>query len=80
MLTLEDIAAIPKTMLTPADVCSYTGGDPQMLRHQAHKEPQKLGFPVICIGSHVKIPKEGFINYCKYGRREGEGNEGNQRV
>lgn len=31
-------------------------------------DPNKLGFPVIVTGTRVRIPKYGFIHFCKYGR------------
>ena len=68
MKTLEDIERIPKTMLLATDVSPYLETDPGLIRWQAQREPEKLGFPVVVIGSRVKIPKEGFVFYCKFGR------------
>lgn len=65
MTTLTEIEAIPKMILTPQDVADYLSVDPQLIRLQARKEPHKLGFPVIVVGSRTKIPKEGFIKYCR---------------
>jgi len=67
-MTLEDIEKIPKTMLLATDIAPYLGCDDGLIRLQAQKDPSKLGFPVIVMGSRVKIPKEGFIHYCRYGR------------
>ena len=66
--TLEDIEKLDKTMLIATDIAAYLECDDGLIRIQAQSEPEKLGFPVIVMGSRVKIPKEGFINYCKYGR------------
>jgi len=66
--TLEDIEKLPKTMLLATDVSPYLETDPGLIRWQAQREPEKLGFPVIVIGSRVKIPKDGFVFYCKFGR------------
>lgn len=68
MKTLDDIEKIPKEILSPADVADYLDTDPTTLRWQAREEPEKLGFPVIVAKSRVKIPKEGFLYFCRYGR------------
>jgi hypothetical protein len=67
-MTLDDIERIPKPMLLATDVAPYLGCDDGLIRLQAQREPEKLGFPVIVMGSRVKIPKEGFVHYCRYGR------------
>lgn len=66
--TLEDIEHIPKNMLAPNDICEYLEADPQNIRLQAQQDPTKLGFPVSIVGSRVKIPKDAFIFWCKFGR------------
>jgi hypothetical protein len=67
-MTLEEIEAIDKTMLLATDVAPFLECDDGVIRWQAQNEPEKLGFPVIVMGSRVKIPKEGFLFYCRYGR------------
>jgi len=62
-VTLEEIRESGKPMLTPADVAEAMGCDPQFIRVQAHRDPAMLGFPVCVIGSRVKIPREGFLNW-----------------
>lgn len=64
-MTLKDIEALDKEMLTPALVAPILGSDPQTIRMQARERPDLLGFPVICLKSRVKIPKEGFLAYCR---------------
>ena len=41
------------------------GCNPQLLRIQARQCPQALGFPVIVIGNHVKIPRRPFIAFMR---------------
>lgn len=41
------------------------GCNPQLLRIQARDCPKALGFPVIVIGKHVKIPRRAFIAYMR---------------
>ena len=67
-MTLLDIEKNPKTFLLAADISDYLGADPSTIRWQAQNEPEKLGFPVIVAGSRVKIPKDAFVFFCKYGR------------
>jgi hypothetical protein len=69
-MTLEDIEKLNKNMLVAADVAPYLECNPNLIRWQAQEEPEKLGFPVIVAHSRVKIPKEGFVNFCRYGRKE----------
>lgn len=67
--TLDEIEAISSPVLIPRQVAGYLGCSPYGINLAAHNEPEALGFPVIVIGNRVKIPKEGFINFCK-GRKE----------
>ncbi|MDL2293180.1 hypothetical protein LJC60_00955 [Ruminococcaceae bacterium OttesenSCG-928-D13] len=67
-MTLEDIEMIDREVLYAEDVCEYLGANPDVIRWQAHNGPEKLGFPVIVVGRRVKIPKIGFVNYCRHGR------------
>lgn len=66
-LTLADIEAMPQECLTPAQVAPFFGTNPQAIREQARRAPELLGFPVVCLGTRVKIPKVGFIDYIKNG-------------
>lgn len=67
-MDITAIMDINKPMLTCADVAPFLGFDPNSLRLQAREDPSLLGFPVVVAGTRVQIPKEGFINYIKYGR------------
>jgi hypothetical protein len=67
-MTLEDIEKLDKHMLLATDVARYLECNDGLIRYQAQTDPDKLGFPVIVMGSRVKIPKEGFIHFCRYGR------------
>ncbi|WP_418427944.1 hypothetical protein [Anaerotruncus massiliensis (ex Liu et al. 2021)] len=67
-MTLDQIEALDKDMLVPADIYEYLDTDPNTLRWQARNEPEKLGFPVIVTKSRIKIPKDGFVFFCRYGR------------
>ena len=67
-MTLGEIEQLDKEMLTPQDVSEYLQVDPMTIRIQARESPDMLGFPVIICKSRIKIPKAGFVHYCKYGR------------
>lgn len=67
-MTLNDVAANPKDLLNCEDIAPFLSIHPQDIRDQCKRDPSKLGFPVIVCGQRVKIPKEGFIHYIKYGR------------
>lgn len=54
-----------KINLTAKDIAPLLGVDPQQIRLQAHEAPDKLGFPVIVIGTRVKIPCYSFLAYAK---------------
>ena len=62
-MTLDQIKACPRNMLLATDIAKYLECDPNLIRWQAHHEPEALGFPVVVMGSRVKIPKESFIKF-----------------
>ena len=70
-MTLNDIKAINREYLLPREVADVLGTDPQAIRTWAHKCPERMGFPVLCIGSRVKIPKQGFLRYMNGGQIDG---------
>ena len=63
--TLSDLENIDRDWLTAAQIAPILGTDPNLIRWQAHNGPGKLGFPVIVIGSRVKIPKLPFLNFMR---------------
>lgn len=65
-MTLSELAAIDKVFLTPAQIAPVLETDPNLIRWQAHHEPEKLGFRVIVIRSRVKIVKESFLEYMGF--------------
>lgn len=66
--TLEDIEAYPKPFLTADQVAQFLECNPQNIRSQAQADATLLGFPVIVMGSSVRIPRLGFCSYIRYGR------------
>lgn len=64
-MTLDQIEAMTTEVLTPAQVASVLHLDQDTIRGQARECPEWLGFPVICAGSRVKIPREAFLRFMK---------------
>ena len=65
MLTLEDIKAMKKDILIPAEAAQVVGCDPHWIRLAAREHPEWLGFPVIIIRNRTKIPRVAFIKYME---------------
>lgn len=68
-MTLEDIKAIDREFLTPAQVAAVLGCDPQGIRVWARQRPEALGFPVVALAHRTKIPRRAFIAFME-GRRD----------
>ena len=64
-MTLEEIESMDALTLTPAQVASVLNCDPQVVRISAKNRPDLLGFPVICVGNRVKIPRIPFLRFVK---------------
>lgn len=62
---LADIEKIDRDWLTPAQIAPILGTNGNMIRWQAHNEPEKLGFNVIVLGTRVKIPRLAFIRFMR---------------
>lgn len=54
-----------EAFLYAEDVGRFLGLSPQYIRLQARHDPSKLGFPVIVVGSSVRIPRIPFLNFVK---------------
>ena len=66
-MTLQQIEALEKDVLTPEQVAKCLGCDPHFIRLEARQSPERLGFPVICVGTRVKIPRRAFIRFMRGG-------------
>ena len=66
-MTLTDLELFPREWLTAAPIAPVLGTDPNLIRYQAQHRPEKLGFPVVVLGSRVKIPKMPFVNFMRRG-------------
>ena len=65
--TLEDIEAIERETLTCEDISGVLGAKKELLHDQALRCPERLGFPVICYGRRVLVPKRPFLKFMKEG-------------
>ena len=70
-MTLDEIKASDKLILTPADIAPVLGADPQDIRVAAKQRPDMLGFHVCVLGSRVKIPRRAFLNWLEGGCESG---------
>ena len=64
-MTLDEIRSSTKEVLTPADIATVLGADPQDIRLQAKRNPERLGFNVAVIGTRVKVPRLAFIRWME---------------
>ena len=58
---LERIEALPKDMLVPTDICKYLGCSAYTINVATRDGKNPFPFPVIRLGTRVKIPKMPFI-------------------
>jgi len=65
-MTLDEVLASNQVYLKPADIALILRCDPQCIRIQAQRNPEKLGFPAVVIGSRVRIPRIPFLIYMGY--------------
>ena len=64
-MTLDQIAEMTAEVLTPAQVASILHLDQDTIRGQAREAPWLLGFPVICAGNRVKVPRLPFLRFMR---------------
>ena len=62
-MTLDEIKACDKPILTPAEIADVLNCDAQDIRIQARMAPEKLGFPVIVVKTRTKIPRVPFLRF-----------------
>lgn len=64
-MTLEEIRACNKNMLTPGDIAEVIGSDKYSISVQVKKDKEtgknSFPFPTIRIGSRTKIPRLAFL-------------------
>lgn len=66
-MTYQELLDSDKIMLIPEDVTDVLSCKPYSINAQAQADPKKLGFPVCIMGSRVRIPREAFLHWLRYG-------------
>jgi len=68
-MTLQQLDELPREYLTPADIASCFGVDPQDIRYRVWEDRKKkrnsFQFPVEIFGKRIKIPKAAFISFMR---------------
>ena len=72
-MTLNEIENSTKEVLTCQDVAEVLKCNPATLHMQAMEQPRRLGFPVIVMGTRVKIPRKPFLDYMNGGKGPDKG-------
>lgn len=67
-MTIDEMQRSGKEVLTPSEVAQVLGAEPYAINRMARDNPSALGFPVIVIGTRVKIPRRAFLHWMLYGR------------
>ena len=61
-MTLDEMLVSTQPYLNPTDVTAILRCDPQCIRDQAKRAPEKIGFPLVILGNRVRIPRIPFLN------------------
>ena len=62
-MTLEEIRASEKLLLTPEEIAPVIGAHAQSIRAAAREKPELLGFPVTVVGTRTRIPRKPFLRF-----------------
>ena len=64
-MSIAELETMTKETISCSTAAVVIGCNPQLLRIQARQCRQALGFPVIVIGNHVKIPRRPFSAFMR---------------
>lgn len=53
--------------MNSAEVAKIIGCKPDAINAQAQLDPSKLGFPVCVMGHRVRVPRQAFAHWLRYG-------------
>lgn len=67
-MTIDELRNSTRDVLTAEDIAPILRADAHAIRLTARKHPERLGFPVVCIGNRVKIPREPFLRHWTGGQ------------
>ena len=74
-MTLQEIEALPRDMLLPKDICGYIGCAQYAINVATRDGKNPFPFPVIRIGTRVRIPKIPFLKAMRGETFSKEGSE-----
>ena len=69
---LDRIEALPKDMLVPTDIAKYLGCCPYRINVATKDGKNPFPFPVIRMGTRVRIPKMPFVKAMRGELQRGE--------
>lgn len=64
-MTVQEVEKLNTDTLTPEQVASVLGCNQYSINLQARDDPSSFGFPVIRIGTRVRIPKAAFVRFMR---------------
>ena len=64
-MTFEEIKASDRDFVNTTDIAPIMHVAPYSINVQAKKDPAKLGFPVVVVGTRVLVPRLGFIKFLE---------------
>ena len=64
-MTLQELEKLPKEMLVPADIAPILGCMPYSINLATKDGKNPFPFPIIRMGSRVRIPKTPFIKFMR---------------
>ena len=64
-MTLQELEQLPKEMLVPTDIAPILGCTPYSINIATRDGKNPFPFPVIRMGSRVRIPKTPFIKFMR---------------
>ena len=62
-MTLDEMKASKDLFISPKEAADILKCAPSYIRHTAHSDPEKLGFPVVIVGTRTKIIRKKFLEY-----------------
>lgn len=60
---LAQLRTMDKAFITPLELSKVLGCQPYSINRQVASDPSALGFPVMKIGTNVRIPREAFLKW-----------------
>ncbi|MBO5501767.1 MAG: hypothetical protein J6A48_07060 [Clostridia bacterium] len=67
---IEYLKKLTRAFIRADEAAKVLGCNPNSIRQAARLRPELLGFPVVILGNHVKIPRIPFLNLMTGGTNE----------